>query len=113
MKQVDITTLEMKDISKENASKQYVFILRDEGSWDYEHTSSADVFATFDLALEEFKKRIVKSKQDMETWCSKEDIKEDQLIDRENNYASYDTYEQDEYDRLHNTLIVERKEIIK
>ena len=48
--------------------KKYVYVLSEEGSWDYEFTNHTEVYANFEDALKSFKNLVRSAKLDMEEW---------------------------------------------
>ena len=92
--------------------KEFVYVLTDAGSWDYKPTFNVTVFKDFDTALNEFNKRIETGRSDIREWCNEEDIKEEQTVDKKAEYASFDIYESGYYERVHNTITLQKEEVI-
>lgn len=86
-----------------------VYVLIEEGSWDYEPTMSVEVYSTFEKALKEFNNRVALAKQDMDEWT--EDSTCEQNIDEASESASFEIYEDGNFTRLHDTIVIEKKEV--
>ena len=108
MKRINPHTL---TIEEDTDNKKYVYVLSESGCWDYEHTSSVEVFENFESALTAFEQAILDSRTEMYNWLDDDNIEDDKLIDEENSYASYEIYQRGDFSRLHDCLIVEKKEV--
>ena len=88
---------------------KYVYVLIEEGSWDYEPSSDVEIFDTFAKALAEFKDKVEQVKEDMAEWIDNAVCK--QTIDEAKEYANFKTYEDGDFTRLHDTVTIEKKEV--
>jgi len=86
-----------------------VYVLIEEGSWDYETTMSVEVYSTFKKALEEFNHKIKSAKSDMEEWT--EDAACERTVDKESESAKFEIYEDGDFTRLHDTITITKKEV--
>ena len=107
MRRVNPHTLKIEEVN----TKSYVYVLSETGCWDYEQTSSIEVFKDFDRALDRLEQKITDTKKDMKEWLSQDDIEDEKIIDRENDFASYEIYERGDFSRLHDCIVLERKEV--
>jgi len=87
----------------------YVYVIVEEGSWDYEPTNDVIVFETFEKALKEFQKRVDEAKKDMAEWIDNAVC--EQTINKEEEYASFETYEDGDFTRLHDTIVINKEKI--
>lgn len=110
MRRVNPHTLEIEEVNHQD-KKEYVYVISETGSWDYEQTSSTEVFKDFDRALDRLEQKITEAKKDMKEWIDQEDIEDEKLVDRENYFASYEIYERGDFSRLHDCIVVEKKEV--
>lgn len=86
-----------------------VYVLVEEGSWDYEPTMSVEVYSTFKDALKEFNKQVELAKDDMNEWI--DDAVSEQDVDEASESASFEIYEDGDFTRLHDTITVMKKEV--
>lgn len=107
MRRVNPHTLEIEEVN----TKSYVYVLSETGCWDYEQTSSTEIFKDFNQALDYFYQKMTDAKTDMKEWLDQEDIEDEKIIDRENDFASYEIYERGDFSRLHDCIVLERKEV--
>lgn len=92
---------------------EFVYVIQEEGSWDYEFTSHAEVFATWGDALHQFKALVKTARLDMNEWLSDpEDIAESEQINEDAEAASFEIYEDGDFTRLHDTITLTKKEVI-
>lgn len=92
---------------------EFVYVIQEEGSWDYEFTHHTEVYATFGDALHAYKGLVKTAKLDMKEWLSDpEDIAESEQIDEAAGTASFEIYEDGDYSRLHDSISITRKEVI-
>ena len=108
MKRINPHTL---TIEEDINNKKYVYVLSKSGCWDYEHTLSVEVFESFESALTAFEQAILDSKTEMRDWLDDDNVEDDKLIDEENSHASYEIYQRGDFSRLHNCLVVDKKEV--
>lgn len=87
----------------------YVYVVYENGSWDYEVTNKVRVFNTFEKALETFKEFVETSKLDMAEWTK--DIETEEEISQKQQYAYFNIQKSDDFTRFHDTIRVEKKEV--
>lgn len=86
-----------------------VYVITEEGSWDYEYTGHTEVYSTFKDAFKEYKQLVKQAKEDIKKWT--ENIETDEEINEDAEQASFDIYEQGEYSKLHDSIKIEKKEV--
>ena len=91
---------------------EFVYVVAEEGSWDYEFTHHTEVYASFGDAVNSFKNLTRVAKQDMLEWISDDRISESEQIDEEKQAASFEIYENGDFTRLHDTITITKKEVI-
>ena len=85
-----------------------VYVLLEEGSWDYEFTNNIEVYTKFEDALNKFNELVKTAEADMKEWT--EEVVSEQEI--EQGVAAYfSTYEDGDYTRLHDTITISEKEV--
>ena len=89
--------------------KRYVYLVLEEGSWDYETTNSFKVFDSFEKAMKDFKQRVKDTKVDMKNWIDEDETEIEETI--ENEHAYFSMYESGDYSRIHNTISLDKTEI--
>ena len=91
---------------------EFVYVIQEEGSWDYESTHHTEVYASFGDALNSFKNLARGAKQDMLEWTSEDAIVQSEQIDEEAGTANFQIYEDGDFTKLHDTITITRKEVI-
>ena len=91
---------------------EFVYVIQEEGSWDYETTNHTEVYASFGDALTSFKNLARVAKSDIREWISDDRISESEQIDEEAGAAVFETYEDGDFTRLHDTITITKKEVI-
>lgn len=91
---------------------EFVYVVAEEGSWDYEFTNHTEVYASFGDALNSFKNLSRVARQDMLEWIDEESIAQSEQIDEEAQAASFEIYEDGDFTRLHDTITITKKEVI-
>ena len=91
---------------------EFVYVIQEEGSWDYEFTNHTEVYASFGDALNSFKNLARVARQDMLDWISEDSIVQSEQIDEEAGTASFEIYEDGDFTRLHDTISITKKEVI-
>lgn len=91
---------------------EFVYVIQEEGSWDYETTNHTEVYASFGDALSSYKNLTRVARSDMHEWISDDQISESEQIDEEAGTASFEIYEDGDFARLHDTIIITKKEVI-
>ena len=110
MRRVNPHTLEIEEVNYQD-KKEYVYVISETESWDYEQTDSTEVFKDFDKALDRFEQKITEAKKEMKEWIDQEDIEDEKLVDRENHFASYEICERGDFNKLHDCIVLNRKEV--
>lgn len=90
---------------------KYVYVLHEEGSWDYELTSGTDVFTTYKDALEAAKKLKHQALIDMKEWD--ENAKIDEQESEPDESYNFEIYQDGDFTRLHDTITIKRKEVLE
>ena len=91
---------------------EFVYVIQEEGSWDYETTNHTEVYASFGDALNSYKNLTRVARSDMHEWISDDRISESEQIDEEAGTASFEIYEDGDFTRLHDTITITKKEVI-
>ena len=91
---------------------EFVYVIQEEGSWDYESTHHTEVYASFGDALNSYKNLARGAKQDMLEWTSEDAIVQSEQIDEEAGTANFQIYEDGDFTKLHNTISIIKKEVI-
>lgn len=91
---------------------EFVFVVAEEGSWDYEFTNHTEVYASFGDAVNSFKNLARVARQDMLEWISEDSITQSEQIDEEKQTASFEIYEDGDFTKLHDTITITKKEVI-
>ena len=86
-----------------------VYVLSEEGTWDYECSGHTEVYSTFKDALEKYKQLVKSAREDMVNWTT--EAQEDEQIDEDAESASFEIYEDGDFSRLHDTITIEKKEV--
>jgi len=91
---------------------KHVYVLMEEGSWDYEFTNHTEVYSTFEKALNSYKNLVRSARLDMKEWIPDDQISESEQIDEEAGTASFEIYEDGDFTKLHDTISIIRKEVM-
>ena len=91
---------------------EFVYVVAEEGSWDYEFTNHTEVYASFGDAVNSFKNLARVARQDMLEWISEDSITQNEQIDEEKQTASFEIYEDGDFTRLHDTITITKREVI-
>ena len=91
---------------------EFVYVIQEEGSWDYESTNHTEVYASFGDALNSYKNLVRVARSDMHEWISDDQISESEQIDEEAGTANFKTYEDGDFTKLHDTITITKKEVI-
>lgn len=113
MRRVNPDTLEIETVNKrEQPAIPYVYVLSDKGHWDYEETNTIGIYAKFNDALKAYKQRVKNAKEDLREWCDECDLVEEDEVNRDEERASFSAYQDDEYDKLHCEIYIEKQEVM-
>lgn len=88
-----------------------VYVIQEEGSWDYEFTGHTEVYSTFKEALKSYHNLVKVAKQDMEEWI--DSPAESEQIDEEAESAEFQIYADGDFTRLHDTITIKRQEVLE
>ena len=91
---------------------EFVYVIQEEGSWDYEDTHHTEVYASFGDALNSYKNLVRVARSDIREWINDDRISESEQIDEEAGTASFKTYEDGNFTRFHDTITITKKEVI-
>ena len=91
---------------------EFVYVIQEEGSWNYEFTNHTEVYASFGDALNSYKNLVRVARSDIHEWISDDQISESEQIDEEAGTASFEIYEDGDFTRLHDTITITKKEVI-
>lgn len=91
---------------------EFVYVIQEEGSWNYEFTHHTEVYASFGDALNSYKNLVRVAKSDIREWISDDQISESEQINEEAGAAVFETYEDGDFTRLHDTITITKKEVI-
>ena len=91
---------------------EFVYVIQEEGSWNYEFTHHTEVYVSFGDALNSYKNLTRVARSDMHEWISDDQISESEQIDEEAGTASFEIYEDGDFTRLHDTITITKKEVI-
>ena len=91
--------------------KKIVYVVVEEGSWDYEFTNSMEVYDTFEKAQKDFENRVNATKQDMADWIDEDETEIDETTNLEDEHLYFSMYESGDYTRLHNSISVNKMEV--
>ena len=90
---------------------EYVYVLDEEGSWDFEYTTNCECFSGFKPALNRFKELRDQAIKDMNEWLDEDEIETNESINEEREQASFEIYEAGNYPRLHNNINIHKEEV--
>lgn len=91
---------------------EFVYVIQEEGSWGYELTHHTEVYASFGDALNSYKNLVRVTKSDIRKWISEIQIAESEQINEEAGTAIFEIYEDGDFTRLHDTILITKKEVI-
>lgn len=92
--------------------EKFVYVIIENGSWDYEMTNGCSVFESFQKELAKYKELVKETKQDMENWADEEDLSIEEMVDTKEKNASFSMYENGNYVKLHSDIFIYKKEVI-
>ena len=92
---------------------EFVYVIQEEGSWDYEFTHHTEVYASFGDALNSYKNLVRVARLDIKEYISDDQIFESEQINEEAGTASFKIYgKREDYTKLHDTILITKKEVI-
>lgn len=80
-----------------------VYVIGEEGSWDYELTHHVEAYASFEDAVNSYRNLVKNARLDMKEQI-KNDIAECEQIDEEAETASFEIYKDGYYTQFHDTI---------
>lgn len=91
-----------------------VYVVTEEGSWDYEDTLLTEVYASYEEALKRYNNLKKTAQDDMREWDDDSGMTvEDEQIDQDAESAEFQIYQDGDYSRFHDTITITRKEVLE
>ena len=90
-----------------------VYVITEEGSWDYENTLLTEIYASYEEALKRYNNLKKTAQLDIRGWMDESDVVEDEQIDRDTESAEFQTYEDGDFTRFHDTITITKKEVLE
>lgn len=91
-----------------------VYVVTEEGSWDYEDTLLTEIYASYEEALKRYNNLKKTAQADMKEWDDDSDMTvENEQIDQDAESAEFQIYQDGDYTRFHDTIIITRKEVLE
>lgn len=87
-----------------------VYVIGEEGSWDYELTHHVEAYASFEDAVNSYRNLVKNARLDMKEQV-KNDIAECEQIDEEAETASFEIYKDGYYTQFHDTIEISNIQI--
>lgn len=87
-----------------------VYVIGEEGSWDYELTHHVEAYASFEDAVNSYRNLVKNARLDMKEQV-KNDIVESEQIDEEAETASFEIYKDGYYTQFHDTIEISNIQI--
>lgn len=87
-----------------------VYVIGEEGSWDYESTHHVEAYASFEDAMNSYRNLVKNARLDMKEQV-KNDIAECEQIDEEAETASFEIYKDGYYTQFHDTIEISNIQI--
>lgn len=87
-----------------------VYVIGEEGSWDYELTHHVEAYASFEDAMNSYRNLVKNARLDMKEQV-KNDIAECEQIDEEAETASFEIYKDGYYTQFHDTIEISNIQI--
>ena len=91
---------------------EFVYVIQEEGSWNYASTHHTEVYASFGDALNSYKNLVRVARSDIREWINDDRISESEQIDEEAGTANFKIYEDGNFTRFHDTITITKKEVI-
>lgn len=89
-----------------------VYVIGEEGSWDYELTHHVEAYASFEDAVNSYRNLVKNARLDMkEQIKNSDDIIESEQIDEEAETASFEIYKNGYYTQFHDTIEISNIQI--
>lgn len=91
-----------------------VYVVTEEGSWDYEDTLLTEVYSSFEEALKRYNNLKKTAQDDMKEWDDDSGMTvEDEQIDQDAESAEFQIYQDGDYTRFHDAITITRKEVLE
>ena len=91
-----------------------VYIVTEEGSWDYEDTLLTEIYASYEEALKRYNSLKKTAQADMKEWDDESGMTvENEQIDQDAESAKFQIYQDGDYSRFHDTIIITKKEVLE
>lgn len=91
-----------------------VYVVTEEGSWDYEDTLLTEIYASYEEALKRYNNLKRTAQADMKEWDDDSGMTvENEQIDQDAESAKFQIYQDGDYTRFHDTIIITRKEVLE
>lgn len=91
---------------------EFIYVLQEEGCWEGDITGEVEVYASFADAMNKYKELKKRAQDDMNEWTQGDELEESEQIDEDAESVSYEIYRDGYFNELHNTITIERKEVI-
>ena len=91
-----------------------VYVVTEEGSWDYEDTLLTEIYASYEEALKRYNSLKRTAQDDMKEWDDDSGMTvENEQIDQDAESAEFQIYQDGDYTRFHDTITITRKEVLE
>ena len=91
-----------------------VYVVTEEGSWDYEDTLLTEIYASYEEALKRYNNLKRTAQTDMKEWDDESGMTvENEQIDQDAESAEFQIYQDGDYTRFHDTITITRKEVLE
>ena len=91
-----------------------VYVITEEGSWDYENTLLTEIYASYEEALKRYNSLKKTAQDDMKEWDDESGMTvENEQIDQDAESAEFQIYQDGDYTRFHDTITITRKEVLE
>ena len=91
-----------------------VYVVTEEGSWDYEDTLLTEIYASYEEALKRYNNLKKTAQDDMKEWDDESGMTvENEQIDQDAESAEFQIYQDGDYTRFHDTITITRKEVLE
>ena len=91
-----------------------VYVVTEEGSWDYEDTLLTEIYASYEEALKRYNNLKKTAQADMKEWDDDSGMTvENEQIDQDAESAEFRIYQDGDYTRFHDTITITRKEVLE
>lgn len=87
-----------------------VYVIGEEGSWDYELTHHVEAYANFEDAVNSYRNLVKNARLDMKEQVG-DNIAECEQIDEEAETASFEIYKDGYYTQFHDTIEISNIQI--